>query len=88
MASDTMLSISLSHIDIRSMETNIVDFENLEYAECQFSIIGVGETWLNDVTSDLYGLDGYELIERHLIRKEWNVQLKVQYWDHWYSWFI
>ena len=31
----------------------------------KFSIIGVTEAWLNDVTCDLYVLDDYELIERH-----------------------
>ena len=34
-----------------------------------FSIIGVTETWLNDINYDLYGLDGYELIERHRANK-------------------
>ena len=30
-----------------------------------FSIIGVTETWLNDVTCNLYSLEGYELLEKH-----------------------
>ena len=34
-----------------------------------FSIIGVTETWLNDVTCDLYGMGGYELIEKHWTNK-------------------
>ena len=34
-----------------------------------FSIIGVTETWLNDVTCDLYGMGGYELIEKHRTNK-------------------
>ena len=44
----------------------MADFENyLNMLNIKFSIIGVTETWLNDVTCDLYVLDDYELIERH-----------------------
>ena len=34
-----------------------------------FSIIGVTETWLSDVTCDLYGMGGYEFIEKHRTNK-------------------
>ena len=36
-----------------------------------FSIIGITETWLQDDTSDLYTLDGYNLVEKHRIDKTW-----------------
>ena len=68
--SDTMLSFSLCHINIRSLKANMDDFENyLNMLKITFSIIGVTETWLNDATCDLYVLDDYELIERHLPNK-------------------
>ena len=34
-----------------------------------FSIIGITETWLQDDTSDLYTLAGYNLVEKHRIDK-------------------
>ena len=53
--SDTMLSFSLCHIDIRSLKANIANFEDyLNMLNINFSIFGVAETWLNDVTCDLY----------------------------------
>ena len=40
-----------------------------ETFECGVSVIGLTETWLNDVTSDLYSLEGYGLIEKHRTNK-------------------
>ena len=68
--SDTMLSFSLCHINMRSLKANMDDFENyMNMLNIKFSIIGVTETWLNDATRDLYVWDDYELIERHRLNK-------------------
>ena len=59
--SDYKLSFSLCHVNIRSIKANITDFENyLNMMNIDFSIIGVTETWLSDVTCNFYSLEGYE----------------------------
>ena len=70
LSSEDVLSFSLCHINIRSIKANLGDFDNyMRMLNLDFSIIGVTETWLNDINYDLYGLDGYELIERHRANK-------------------
>ena len=70
LSSEDVLSFSLFHINIRSIKANIGDFDNyMRMLNLDFSIIGVTETWLNDINYDLYGLDGFELIERHRASK-------------------
>ena len=60
----------LCHVDIRSIKANITDFENyLNMMNIDFSIIGVTETWISDVTCNLYSLEGYELLEKHRLNK-------------------
>ena len=57
---------SLCHMNIRSLKANLSSFEIcLENTGLRFSIIGVSETWLNDVTGNLYNIPGYNLIETH-----------------------
>ena len=53
--SDYKLSFSLCHVNIRSLKANITNFENyLNMMNIDFSIIGVTETLLSDVTCNLY----------------------------------
>ena len=57
---------ALCHINIRSLQAHLHSFEKyLENIDIKFSCVGVTETWLQDHTSDLYNLNGYELIENH-----------------------
>ena len=70
LCTEDVLSFSLCHINIRSIKANLGDFDNyMRMLNRDFSIIGVTETWLNDVTCDLYGMSGYELIEKHRTNK-------------------
>ena len=55
---------SLCHMNIRSLKANLSSFEIcLENIGLKFYKIGVSETWLNDVTCNLYNIHGYNLIE-------------------------
>ena len=57
---------SVCHINIRSMKTNLKDFINYTDAlHINFQIIGVTETWLNDITCKLYDMENYEILESH-----------------------
>ena len=70
LCTEDVLSFSLCHINIRSIKANLGDFDNyMRMLNRDFSISGVTETWLNDVTCDLYGMGGYELIEKHRTNK-------------------
>ena len=59
-------SLSLCHLNIRSIKKNLSNF--VTYMDClgfRFSIIGLSETWMKDDICDLYGIEGYELFEKH-----------------------
>ena len=57
---------SLCHMNIRSLKANPSSFEIcLENTGLRFSIIGVSDTLLNDVTCNLYNIHGYNLVETH-----------------------
>ena len=59
-------SISLCHLNIRSIKKNVSNFEtDMDCLNFRFSIIGFTETWLRDDICDLYGIDGYEFFEKH-----------------------
>ena len=50
------------------------DFENdMRMENFDFSINVVTQTWLNDITCDLYSLDGYALIEKEKNNMRWSL---------------
>ena len=52
---------SLIHLNIRSVPKNLSHFSNYCHGlPHTFSVIGLTETWLNERTRDLYGIDGYQ----------------------------
>ena len=56
--------LSVCHINIRSMKANLKDFINYtDTLHIDFQIIGVTETWLNDITCKLYVMENYEILE-------------------------
>ena len=58
--------LSLCHTNIRSAKQNLVDFDvYIKGIGHQFHIVGLTETWLQDYNSELYGIDGYKMIEKH-----------------------
>ena len=58
--------LSLCHINARSAVQNLNEFEiYFHLLSCQFSIIGITETWFKDENSTLYGIDGYTIVENH-----------------------
>ena len=62
---------SLCHLNIRSLQANLNDFEMyLNSFEFEFSFIGISETWLHDGNCDLYNLSCYTLIEKHRHNKK------------------
>ena len=59
-------SFSIVHLDTRSLLGNF-DKLNLLLGNLQvpFSVIGVSETWLNDATSELVNITGYNFVSNH-----------------------
>ena len=48
------------------MKANLKDFINYtDTLHIDFQIIGVRETWLNDITCKLYDMENYEISEQH-----------------------
>ena len=48
------------------MTKNLNDFENyIGHLDHNFTIIGFSETWLQEFNCNLYGLNGYTIVERH-----------------------
>ena len=48
------------------MKANLKDFINYtDTLHIDFQIIGVTETWLNDITCKLYDMENYEILEQH-----------------------
>ena len=55
---------SLCHVNIRSIRKNRSELESyLELLDHVFSIIGFTETWLNDSSCEIYGINGYSLLK-------------------------
>ena len=55
---------SLCHMNIRNLKANLSSFEIcLENTGLRFSMIGVTETWLNDVTCNVHNIPGYNLFK-------------------------
>ena len=53
-------NVSLIHSNIRSIPANLTAFVSyMSNINCDFSFIGLPETWLNSSTIDTYGIDGY-----------------------------
>ena len=69
---------SPSHIDIRSMTKNLNYFENyIRQLDHNFTIIGFSETWLQEFNSNLYGLNGYAIVERHRLTPGGGVEVCI-----------
>ena len=63
---ESRMMFSLCHLNIRSMQRNFDSFSSyLELLNFSFPIIGRTETWLSESTGGLFGIDGYEFVERH-----------------------
>ena len=63
-------SLSLCHLNIRSIKKKISNF--VTYMDClgfRFSIISLTETWMKYDICNLYGIEGYELFEKHRLTK-------------------
>ena len=59
-------NLSLCHVNIRSLKQNFAGLERyLDLLNMKFTIIGVTETWLDEYDCDLYGLNDYNLVEKH-----------------------
>ena len=59
-------SLSLCHLNIRSIKKNLSNFVTyMDFLGFRFSIIGLTETWMRYGICDLYGIEGYELFEKH-----------------------
>ena len=57
-------SFSMIHLNIRSAPKNLNKFDSyLKILNIKFSLIAITETWYNDDNHDLYGLDGYKMVE-------------------------
>ena len=53
-------NVSFIHSNIRSIPANLTAFVSyMSSINCDFSVIGFSETWLNSSTIDTYGIDGY-----------------------------
>ena len=58
--------LSLLHANLRSVRANLVEFESyVQLLHTEFQIIEVTETWLNEASCGLYGMNNYEFIENH-----------------------
>ena len=48
------------------MKANLKDFINYtDTLLIDFQIIGLTETWLNDITRKLYDMENYEILKQH-----------------------
>ena len=61
---------SSCHINIRSINANLSHFENyLQLLSIDFPVIAITETWLTDITCDLYSWTEYNFVEQHRSNK-------------------
>ena len=52
--------------NIRSIRVNLQNFESyLQLLNIEFSVIGITETWLDDISCLLYTMPNYNFIENH-----------------------
>ena len=69
-AFELSLCFSLCHINIRSINANLSHFENyLQLLSIDFPVIAITETWLTDITCDLYSLTEYNFVEQQRSNK-------------------
>jgi exonuclease III len=62
-------SISLMHLNIRSLPKNLNDFSSLlDTSTIDFNLIALSETWLHQDNADSYGLKGFK--HEYLTRKD------------------
>ena len=55
--------LSLIHANLRSIRANLVEFETyLQLLHIEFRRSGVTETWLNESSQVLYGMNNYDFI--------------------------
>ena len=70
---------SLCHVNIRSIRKSLSESESyLKVLDHEFSIIGLTETWLNDSSCEIYGMNGYNTVERHRSRTGGGVALFIR----------
>nr|CAH7747641.1 unnamed protein product [Callosobruchus chinensis] len=61
-------NLKIAVLNIRSLLVKFADFKNTVVNSCNFDIIALTETWLNqNVDSDLLSLDGYQLFRNDRI---------------------
>ena len=57
-------NFSVIHLNIHSAQNKMCEFElYLKSLHVNFSIIAITETWFNDSNHDLYGLNGYQMVD-------------------------
>ena len=57
---------SLCHINVRSIRANLQNLESyLQLLNIEFSVIGITETWLDDISYLLYTMPNFNFIENH-----------------------
>ena len=62
--------MSILHLNARSLYGNFGKFNKLlGLLEQEVSAIGITETWLNDSTSDLVDILGYNFVLNHRVNK-------------------
>ena len=63
---------STLHLNIRSLKKHYCGFlEFISSSECPFpAVIGLMETWLDDLSSDIYSLSGYTFLSKQRSRKK------------------
>ena len=64
------LSMNLMHINCRSLNKNFKSITNLlSTSNCNFTAIGLSETWLTVTSSDTFSIDGYKFVCKSRIDK-------------------
>ena len=59
-------TLSLCHINIRSLPAHLVEFDALlSTMNISFDVIAITETWLNAENADLYNLVGYDYVHKY-----------------------
>ena len=59
-------SLSICHVNIRSLQCNFYALKNyFAGLEFEFTLLGVTETWINDMNCDYFSMPAYHFIENH-----------------------
>ena len=59
-------SFSVFHLNIRSLPKHHAELTDyLDELKLDFNVIGLSETWLNEVTHDLYNIDNYNHVHKY-----------------------